>query len=75
MRPTAHTRKETEPFAEELSNTSVPQLHEVYKAIFQEHCNGDIVYALNMMGLWNFMTNLTTLSAKNLMTNGGMANF
>ena len=47
MRPTAHTRRETEPFAEELSNTNVPQLNEVYKAIFQEHCNGDIVYTLN----------------------------
>ena len=47
MHLTIHTWRETEPFAEELSNTNVPQLHEVYKAISQEYCNGDIVYTLN----------------------------
>jgi len=36
-----------EHFTKELSNTNVPQLHEVYKAIFQEHCNGGIVYTSN----------------------------
>lgn len=47
MRPIALTRKETEPFAEDLSNTNVPNLHEVYNAIHQEHNNGDIVYTLS----------------------------
>ena len=51
MRPTAHTRKETEPFADELSTTYLPNLCEVYKAIYEDHKNGDVVYTLNEKAL------------------------
>lgn len=47
VRPTAHTRKETQLFADNLSNTNVPQLHDVYKAIYDDHKHGDVIYTLN----------------------------
>lgn len=47
VRPTAHTRKETQPFADNLRKTNVPQLHEDYKAIYDDHKHGDVIYTLN----------------------------
>ena len=47
MRPEAMTRKDTEPFAEQLSNSNLPNLFEFYKAIHTDHKQGDIIYTLS----------------------------
>ncbi|KAJ7386186.1 hypothetical protein OS493_010579 [Desmophyllum pertusum] len=45
--PRALTRKETQPFAAELGQTNLFNLSELYKAIYDDHKHGDIVYTLN----------------------------
>lgn len=45
--PRALTRKETQPFAAELRQTNLFTLSELYKAIYDDHKHGDIVYTLN----------------------------
>lgn len=45
--PRAMTRKETQPFAEELGQTNLYNLNDLYKAIYDDHQHGDIVYTLS----------------------------
>lgn len=42
--PKALTWRETEPFAEQLGQTYIPNLHDVYKAMCDDHKHVDIVY-------------------------------
>lgn len=48
LQPRVFTRRETQPSAEQLSQSNIPKLHDVYKAIYDDHKHGDIVYTLNM---------------------------
>lgn len=45
--PRAMTRKETQPFAEELGQTNLISLNDLYQAIYDDHQHGDIVYTLS----------------------------
>ena len=47
LRPKAVTRKQTQPFAEQLSVTHLINLNELYKAIYDDHKHGDVLYSLN----------------------------
>ena len=47
LRPKALTRKQTQPFAEQLSDTHLTNLNDLYKAIYDDHKHGDFVYSLN----------------------------
>ena len=47
LRPKALTRKQTQPFAEQLSDTHLTNLNELYKAIYNDHKHGDVVYSRN----------------------------
>lgn len=51
LRPKALTRKQTQPFAEQLSDTHLTNLNDLYKAIYDDHKHGDVVYSLNKEAL------------------------
>ena len=50
LRPKALTRKHTQPFAEQLSDTHLTNLNDLYKAIYDDK-HGDVVYSLNKEAL------------------------
>lgn len=54
IKPEAFTRKETEPFAVQLSQSNLPNLFDLYKAIYNEHQAGDVIYTLSEGALVEF---------------------